>query len=178
MYKSVDGGATWTCVKSVSSYTGCNDLVMDPRDSKVLYAAFHQRMRKVFTYIGGGPESAIYKSTDAGATWTKLEGGLPSGEVGRIGLDISPVNPDMLYAVVEAKDGKGGIYRTTNRGASWEKRSGTFTSGNYYQEMTCDPHNAEKIYITDTYNKVSYDGGKTVSNLGKSTNTLTITPFG
>ena len=85
VYKSVDGGATWTCVKSVSTYTGCNDLVMDPRDGKVLYAAFHQRMRKVFTYIGGGPESAIYKSIDAGATWTKLEGGLPSGEVGRIG---------------------------------------------------------------------------------------------
>jgi photosystem II stability/assembly factor-like uncharacterized protein len=167
VYKTTDGGSTWTCVKSVSAFTGCNDLVMDPRDNRVLYAAFHQRMRKVFTYIGGGSESAIYKSTDAGATWVKLEGGLPGGELGRIGLDISPVNPDMLYAVVEANDSKGGIYRTTNKGASWEKRSGTFTSGNYYQEITCDPHNADKIFITDTYYKVSYDGGKTVSNLGE-----------
>jgi photosystem II stability/assembly factor-like uncharacterized protein len=167
VFKSTDGGNTWQCVKSVSAYTGCNDLVMDPRDNKVLYAAFHQRMRKVFTYIGGGPESAIYKTTDGGATWVKIEGGLPSGDVGRIGLDISPKNPDMLYAVVEAKDGKGGIYRTTNKGASWEKRSGTFTSGNYYQEVTCDPFNSDKIYITDTYYKVSYDGGKSVSNLGE-----------
>ena len=168
VYKSTDGGATWSCIKSVSPYTGCNDLVMDPRDHRVLYAAFHQRIRKVFTYIGGGPESAIYKSSDAGMTWVKLEGGLPTGDVGRIGLDISPVNPDILYAVAEAKDNKGGIYRTTNKGASWEKRSGTFTSGNYYQEVTCDPHNADKIYITDTYYKVSYDGGKTVSNLGET----------
>lgn len=167
VYKSTDGGNTWTCVKSVSAFTGCNDLVMDPRDNKVLYAAFHQRMRKVFTYIGGGPESAIYKSTDAGITWNKVEGGLPGGDIGRIALDISPVNPDMLYAVVEAKDGKGGVYRTTNKGASWEKRSGVFTSGNYYQEVTCDPHNADKIFITDTYYQVSYDGGKTVSNLGE-----------
>jgi photosystem II stability/assembly factor-like uncharacterized protein len=167
VYKSTDGGNTWTCIKSVSAYTGCNALVMDPTDNKVMYAAFHQRMRKVFTYIGGGPESAIYKSTDAGATWNKLEGGLPGGDIGRIGLDISPVNPDILYAVVEAKDGKGGVYRSTNRGASWEKRSGTFTSGNYYQEVTCDPHNADKIFITDSYYKVSYDGGKSVSNLGE-----------
>ncbi|MBC7885421.1 MAG: glycosyl hydrolase [Saprospiraceae bacterium] len=167
VYKSTDGGATWNCVKSVSPFTGCNDLVMDPGNNRILYAAFHQRMRKVYTYIGGGPESALYKSSDAGATWNKMEGGLPGGDIGRIALDISPVNPDMLYAVVEAKDAKGGIYRTINRGASWEKRSGTFTSGNYYQEVTCDPHNADKIYITDTYYKVSTDGGKTVSNLGE-----------
>ena len=167
VYKSTDGGASWTCVKSVSPYTGCNDLVMDPVDNKVLYAAFHQRMRKVYTYIGGGLESAIYKSVDAGATWNKIEGGLPGGDIGRIGIDISPINPDILYAVVEAKDGKGGIYRTNNKGASWEKRSGTFTSGNYYQELSCDPHDADKIYITDTYYKVSYDGGKTTSNLGE-----------
>ncbi|MBK9735446.1 MAG: glycosyl hydrolase [Saprospiraceae bacterium] len=167
VYKTTDGGLTWSCIKTISSFTGCNDLVMDPRDNRVLYAAFHQRMRKVFTYIGGGPESALYKSTDSGVTWSKLEGGLPTGDIGRIGLDISTVNPDILFAIVEAKDSKGGIYRSTNKGASWEKRSGTFTSGNYYQEISCDPHNSDKIYITDSYYKVSYDGGKTVSNLGE-----------
>ena len=167
VYKSTDGGVTWTCVKSVSAYTGCNDLVMDPRNPNVLYAAFHQRMRKVFTYIGGGPESALYKSIDGGATWKKLEGGLPGGEVGRIGLAISPVNPNVLYTVVEAKEDKGGVYRSTDQGASWEKRSSVFTSGNYYQEITCDPSDVDRIFITDTYYKVSHDGGKTVTNLGE-----------
>lgn len=167
VFKSIDGGTTWTNVKSVSAFTGCNDLVMDPRNPEILYAAFHQRMRKVFTYIGGGPESALYKSTDGGATWKKLEGGLPGGDVGRIGLALSPVNPDVLYAVVEAKDDKGGIYRSVDKGASWEKRSSFSTSGNYYQEVTCDPFDVNKIFITDTYYKVSSDGGKTVSNLGE-----------
>ncbi|MDZ4683189.1 MAG: glycosyl hydrolase [Saprospiraceae bacterium] len=167
VYKSTDGGATWTCVKSVSDYTGCNDLIMDPRNPNVLYAAFHQRMRKVFTYIGGGPESAVYKTTDGGATWKKLEGGLPGGDVGRIAIGISPVNPDVLFAVAEAPDGKGGIYRSADRGASWQKQSGFFTSGNYYQEVTCDPKNVNRIFITDTYYQVSDDGGKTVRNLGE-----------
>jgi photosystem II stability/assembly factor-like uncharacterized protein len=167
VFKSTDGGVTWANVKSVSAYTGVNDLVMDPRNPEVLYAAFHQRIRKVFTYIGGGPESALYKSTDGGTTWKKLEGGLPGGELGRIGLAISPVNPDVLYAVVEAKDGKGGIFRSADKGASWEKRNSFSTSGNYYQEVTCDPNDVNRIFITDTYYKVSSDGGKTVSNLGE-----------
>ncbi len=167
VYKSTDGGETWTCVKSVSPYTGCNNLVMDPRDPKVLYAAFHQRQRKVFTYIGGGPESALFKSADGGATWSKLSGGLPGGELGRIGIDVSPVNPDYVYAVVEADPKKAGIYRSTDRGAGWEKMSGTFTSGNYYQELNCDPKNPDRIFITDTYYKVSDDGGRTVRNLGE-----------
>ena len=166
VYKSYDGGDTWTCIKSVSAYTGCNNLVMDPRNPKVLYAAFHQRQRKVFTYIGGGPESAVYKTTDGGATWKKLDG-LPGGDVGRIGIDVSPVNPDYVYAVVEAGDKKGGIYRSADRGASWEKMSDTYTSGNYYQELTCDPQNLNRIFITDTYYKVSDDGGKTLRNLGE-----------
>lgn len=166
VYKSTDGGETWICVKAVSAYTGCSNLIMDPRNPQVLYAAFHQRQRKVFTYIGGGPESALYKTTDGGATWKKLDG-LPGGDVGRIGIDLSPVNPDYIYAVVDAQEGRGGIYRSTDRGASWEKMSGTYTSGNYYQEMTCDPRNVDRIFITDTYYKVSDDGGRTVRNLGE-----------
>ena len=167
VYKSTDGGNTWACVKAVSAYTGCNDLVMDPRDPEVLYAAFHQRMRTVFTYIGGGPESALFKSTDGGASWKKLEGGLPGGELGRIGLAISPANPDVLYAVVEANDNKGGIFRSLDRGASWEKRNPFFTSGNYYQEVVCDPQDVDRLFITDVYYQVSHDGGKTVGNLGE-----------
>lgn len=167
VYKSVDGGQTWNLVKSVSAYTGCNDLVMDPRNPNVLYASFHQRMRKVFTYIGGGPESALYKTTDGGSTWKKVEGGFPGGELGRIGLAISPVNPDVLYTIVEAKDNKGGIYLSRDKGMSWEKRSGYTTSGNYYQEIVCDPVDVNRIFITDVYYKVSDDAGKSVYNLGE-----------
>ncbi|WP_116128044.1 WD40/YVTN/BNR-like repeat-containing protein [Lewinella sp. IMCC34183] len=167
VYKSTDGGETWEASKQVSDYTGCNDLRMDPRDPNVLYAAFHQRQRKVFTYLGGGPESGLYKTTDGGATWMPLKNGLPGGDLGRIGIDVSPANPDVVYAVVEAPDGKGGIYRSDNGGASWAKQSGTFTSGNYYQELTCDPRNVDRIFLADTYYKVSDDGGKTVRNLGE-----------
>lgn len=166
VFKSTDGGETWQCVKSVSIYTGCSNLVMDPRHPNVLYAAFHQRQRKVYSYIGGGPESAVYKTMDGGATWKKLEG-LPGGEVGRIGIDVSKVNSDYVYAVVEAQEGKGGIYRSTDRGVNWQKMSGIFTSGNYYQELTCDPVDVQRIFITDTYYRVSDDGGKTVRNLGE-----------
>ncbi|HMS69608.1 MAG TPA: glycosyl hydrolase [Saprospiraceae bacterium] len=166
VYKTIDGGKTWTLVKSVSKYTGCNNLLMDPSNPDLLYAAFHQRMRKVFTYIGGGPETGVFKSTDGGSTWTACKNGLPSGDLGRIGIAVSAVDPNKVYAVVEA-DENGGIYRSTNKGASWSKMSSTSTSGNYYQEIECDPHNSDKIYITDTYYKVSYDGGKTVSNLGE-----------
>ena len=167
VYKSTDGGLTWNAIKTVSNYTGCNDLVMDPRNPNVLYASFHQRMRKVFTYIGGGPESALYKTTDGGVTWKKVEGDFPGGELGRIGLAISPANPDVLYTVVEGKDNKGGIYLSKDKGQSWEKRSGFATSGNYYQEIVCDPVDVNRIFITDVYYKVSDDAGKTVYNLGE-----------
>ncbi|MEP7195527.1 MAG: glycosyl hydrolase [Saprospiraceae bacterium] len=166
VYKSTDGGETWTLIKFVSSYTGCSEIAMDPRDPKVIYAAFHQRMRKVFTYIGGGPESGLFKSMDGGQNWKQVAGGFPTGELGRIGIAISPVNPNMIFAICESKL-NGGIYRSLDSGESWEKRSGFATAGNYYQEIICDPINADRIFITDTYFKLSNDGGKTVSNLGE-----------
>ncbi|MEP7269058.1 MAG: glycosyl hydrolase, partial [Saprospiraceae bacterium] len=91
IYKTTDGGKTWNSILNVSENTGFNEIQMDPRDNKVLYACAHQRQRKVFTYIGGGPETAMYKSTDAGATWNKVGGGFPTGkDLGRIGMAISP----------------------------------------------------------------------------------------
>ena len=168
VYKTTDGGKTWKQVLNVSGYTGFNEVMIDPRNSSVLYAAAHQRQRKVFTYIGGGPESAVYRSTDAGATWNKIMKGLPADvDLGRIGLAMSPVNPDYLFAIIEAADNKGGVFASTDRGASWEKRSNYSTSGNYYQEIFCDPKNINRIYSVDVYMQVSDDGGKTFHNLGE-----------
>jgi photosystem II stability/assembly factor-like uncharacterized protein len=167
IYKTTDGGKTWKQVLNVSEHTGFNEIHMDPRNSNVLYAAAHQRQRKVFTYIGGGPESALYKSTDGGATWNKIMKGLPTVDIGRIGLAVSPVNPDMIYAIVEAADNKGGFFASTDRGASWEKRSNYSTSGNYYQEIFCDPKNADRIYSMNVYLQVSDDGGRSFHNLGE-----------
>ncbi len=167
IYKTTDGGKTWKQVLSVSEHTGFNEVFVDPRYPQIVYAAAHQRQRKVYTYIGGGPESALYRSTDGGATWNKIMNGMPGGDLGRIGLNYFPGNPDILYAVVEAADGKGGIYKSDNRGASWQKQGGYFTSGNYYQKIFCDPKDENKIFITNAYMAVSRDGGKTTSNLGE-----------
>jgi photosystem II stability/assembly factor-like uncharacterized protein len=166
LYKTTDGGKTWNKVLNISENTGVNNVIMDPRNPDVLYATSEQRRRHVFTKIGGGPESAIYKSTDAGASWDKLTSGLPSGDVGGIGIAISPVNPDIVYAIIEAAGESGGFFRTTNRGASWSKMSSYTASGQYYNEIYCDPENPDKVYSMDTYSKVTTDGGKNWSNVG------------
>jgi len=167
LYKTTDGGETWATVLSVDEHTGVNDVVMDPRDPNVLYASTLQRRRHVYTYVGGGPGSGLHKSVDGGATWTELKKGLPSVELGRIGLAISPANPEVIYAIVEAADDKGGLYRSKNRGASWEKQSDHSTSGNYYQEIIADPVDENTLYSMDTWMKVSHDGGKTFKNVGE-----------
>ncbi|PYQ75873.1 MAG: glycosyl hydrolase, partial [Acidobacteria bacterium] len=123
LYKTVDGGRTWTQVLKISDNTGVTDVVIDPRNPDVVVASSYQRRRHFFTMINGGPESAIHRSTDGGKTWKKITTGLPTEQLGRIGLAISPVNPDVLYANVEAANGKGGIYRSTDNGVTWEKRS-------------------------------------------------------
>ena len=167
IYKTMDGGKTWKPVLSISENTGFNEIHMDPRNSDVLYATAHQRRRQVYTYISGGPESNIYKSVDGGVTWDTLKKGLPEVDKGRIGLAISPANPDYIYAIIEASDKKGGVFRSTNRGASWEKMSDNVTAGNYYQEIFCDPKDADKVFYVDFWVMVSKDGGKTFSKIGE-----------
>jgi photosystem II stability/assembly factor-like uncharacterized protein len=166
IYKTTDGGKTWKNILSVSENTGFNEIHMDPRDPNVLYAAAHQRQRKVYMYVGGGPESALYKSTDAGATWNKIMTGMPKGDIGRIGLSISPANPDVIYAIVEATDGAG-LYRSNDRGSSWEKQSTYSTAGNYYQRLFADPKNVNKLYAMNVYAGVSLDGGKSFKLVGE-----------
>ncbi len=167
VYKTTDGGESWTQALKVSDDTGVADLVLDPRNPDTLYAAAHQRRRHVWTLIGGGPESAIHKSTDGGRSWRKLESGLPKGDMGRIGLALSPQNPDVVYAVIEAEEDQGGFFRSTDRGESWEKRGKHATSGNYYSEIFADPHQFDRIYSMDTFLQVSDDGGKNFRALGE-----------
>lgn len=169
VYKTMDGGKTWTPSLTIDQHTGIIDMVMDPRDPNVLYAAAQQRRRHVFTYIGGGPGSGIYKTTDGGQTWNKINKGLPDVDLGRIGLAISPADPEVIYAIVEAALDKGGFYRSTNRGASWEKRGSYSTSGNYYQEIIADPVDPDKVFAMDVWFRVSTDGGKTFSVVGEDT---------
>ena len=115
LYKTTDGGKTWAAVLTVDENTGISEVHLDPRDPDVLYATAHQRRRHVFTQISGGPGSAVYKSADAGKTWEKIVAGLPGGDLGRIGLALSPVVPNLLYAIVEAQEDNGGFYRSTER---------------------------------------------------------------
>lgn len=166
IYLTKDGGETWEKILEVSEHTGFNEIHMDPRDPELLYATAHQRRRHVFTYIDGGPESAIYRSTDGGQNWNKLTKGLPSGDVGRIGMDISPANPDVVYAIIKATEG-GGFFRSTDRGESWEKRSNYQTSGNYYQEIVCDLEDVNKVYSMNTWLHHTEDGGKTFVKTGE-----------
>jgi len=171
LYKTTDGGKTWAAVLTVSENTGVSEVLMDPRNPDLLYAAAYQRRRHVWTLIDGGPESAIHKSTDAGKTWKKLEKGLPKDvDLGRIGLAVSPANPDVVYAIVESTDGKGGVFRSTDRGESWEKRSDYMSmSGQYYNELFCDPKNVDRVYSMDTWLHVTEDGGKTFKKVGEKT---------
>ncbi len=169
LYKTTDAGKTWDSCLYISEHTGVTDVVMDPRNPDVLYAASYQRARRVWTLIDGGPEAAVYKSTDAGKSWNKLVNGLPGGDLGRIGLGISPANPDIVYATIEEYTGKGGFYASTDRGASWTKRNPWFShSAQYYNEIICDPHNPDLIYLVDTYSRISYDGGRTFKQLSNS----------
>jgi photosystem II stability/assembly factor-like uncharacterized protein len=168
LYKTTDGGTTWNKVLNISDNTGVNNVVLDPRNPDILYATSEQRRRHVFTKIGGGPESAVYKSKDAGKTWNKIMNGLPSGDIGGMGIAISPVNPDVLYIIMEAVGESSGFYRTIDRGASWEKMSSYASSGQYFNEIYCDPKNVDKVFSLETVSKVTLDAGKTWNIIGNN----------
>ncbi len=166
LYKTTDGGKTWKDVLTISENTGVSDIAMDPSNPDVLYASAYQRRRHVFTLINGGPESAIYKSTDAGATWTKLTAGLPKEDMGRIGLAIAPKEPKTVYAIIEASRKTGGFFRSKDGGGNWEKMSSHVSgSPQYYQEIFVDPNEPNRVYSMDVYVRVSDDGGKTFRKL-------------
>ena len=169
LYKTTDGGKSWEKILDVSENTGINEVHMDPTNPDILYASAYQRRRHTWVLIDGGPESGIYKSTDAGASWKKINRGLPGGDKGRIGMAVSPIDPEIVYAVVEAAEGKSGFYRSGNRGESWQ-RMGDYVSGSpqYYQEIVACPHKLDRIYSLDTFMQVSEDGGKSFSRLGES----------
>ena len=168
VYKTTDGGKNWKAVLTISENTGVADVAIDPSNPDVVYASAYQRRRHVFTLIDGGPESAIYKSTDAGATWNKLKSGLPSVDMGRIGLAVSAVDPSVVYASIEAADGKGGIFRSNDRGATWDRQNEFDAQAQYYARIFTDPKNVDRIFVMNTFLQESLDGGKTLKKVSET----------
>ncbi len=159
LFKTTDGGKTWTNVLKISEHTGVTDVVMDPTDPNTMYAAAFQRQRKAYSFVGGGPESGIYKSIDGGSTWTKLTEGLPKGDIGRIGLDVSRSQPRTVYATMETKTPE--VYRSDDYGASWRK-TGTYQEFPWYMsQIRVDPKNPDRVYLLGVPIFVSEDGGAT-----------------
>lgn len=168
VYKSIDGGNNWKQVLGNNEWTGATDLLIDPRDPQVLYAATWDRHRTVAAYMGGGPGTAIHKSTDGGESWTKIHNGLPRSNFGKIGLAISPQDPDVIYAAIELDRTKGAVFRSSNAGGSWTKMSNTVSGGtgpHYYQELYASPHKFDRLYLMNVRVLTSEDGGKTFTQL-------------
>jgi len=168
IFKTSDGGNNWKQVLGDDEWVGATDIAMDPRDPGLLYAATWQRHRNVASYMGGGPGSGIHRSTDGGETWEKLTRGLPASNMGKIGLAISPQQPDVIYAAIELDRRKGGVFKSTDRGSGWTKQSDAVAGGtgpHYYQELYACPHRFDRIYLVDVRLQISDDGGKTFKHL-------------
>ncbi len=159
LFKTTDGGKTWTNVLFVDRNTGCIDVAIDPQNTNILYAAMYQRRRRGWGFIGGGPGSGLYKTTDGGNSWKKLTKGLPEGDMGRIGIDIYRKDPNIVYAIIESK--KGGVFRSEDKGETWTKMSSTNPRPMYYSQIRIDPNNDQRIWVLGARMYTSFDGGKT-----------------
>ena len=185
VYKTINGGKNWKKVLGNSQWTGATDILIDPRNPDILYAATWDRHRTVAAFMGGGPGSGIHKSVDGGETWKKLYKGLPNDQdsngdgkideddlptvnMGKIGLAISPQKPDVLYAAIELERTTGGVYKSEDSGRSWKKMSNAVsgaTGPHYYQELYASPHKFDRLYLMNVRVLTSEDGGKTFEQL-------------
>ncbi len=164
VFRSTDGGKTWQRVLYKNENTGAIDLSMDPQDPQVIYAALWQTRRPPWNVYppSNGPGSGLYKSTDGGNTWAQLEGhGLPSEGLGRIGVSVSPADPQRVYLIVDCKE--GGLYRSDDAGKTWklmDNEGRIWTRGWYFGGITADPKDPNTVYVADTSLYRSRDGGK------------------
>ncbi len=169
VYKSMDGGSTWEKILYVDATTGCSDLAMDPTNPNVLYAAFWEFRRNAYSFNSGGNNSALYKSTDGGKTWSKIHNNFPAGKLGRIAIAIAPSQPQTLYAVIESeKNEDKGLYRSDDGGASWAHVNNNFELAVrpfYFSRIVVDPRNPDHICKAGLSGSISEDGGKTFRNI-------------
>ena len=169
MFKTEDGGKSWQLTLNIDENTGVTDIEFDPSNPDVIYAAAYQRRRHTWALLSGGPKSGLYKSVDNGASFRQLKTGLPKGDMGKIGLAVTPANPELVYATIEANSKEKGFYRSVNRGESWEKRNSYISGGtgpHYYQEIEVSSVNPELIYQMDVFLHVTRDGGRSFNYLG------------
>jgi photosystem II stability/assembly factor-like uncharacterized protein len=161
LFKTTDGGRTWTNTKEISPFTGFTEVVMDPINPDVLYAASYQRERRAYSFLPAGTETAIWKTTDGARTWTKLTSGLPTGELGRIGLSVCRSRPNTVYAVIHARGNTGGTYRSDDAGATWRQTNNVNSTAWFYGQIRCDPTDPDHVIRLAPSSQQSWDGGRT-----------------
>ncbi|HCX20404.1 MAG: hypothetical protein CMB80_32150 [Flammeovirgaceae bacterium] len=170
VFKSEDGGQTWTKVLYIDQATGCSDVVMDPEDPNTLYVSMWEFRRSGWSFSSGGEKSALYKSTDGGKSWNKIHNGFPAGRLGRIAFAIAPSDNQILYSVVESEvKGKSGLYKSTDAGESWEFKNGDFglvVRPFYFSRIVVDPRNPDLVVKAGLFGSVSRDGGETFKSMG------------